>query len=262
VHSLGTYLRLVGDESLDAMGSYKLELARLFPDLASRLGAAASAAVDPETDRARLFDAVDALVAEIASGHPLLVVLDDLHWADQPSLALLRWVLRSDRGGSVLFVATYRDTDVDRRHPLGGLLADFRRDGSVTRVALAGLDQDGMTELLVDRAGHEVPPEFARRLHEETDGNPYFAGEVLAHLAETGAIYQRDGTWVSDVAARDLGCPRACVTSSAGVCPSLRCRQRSSRGRGRGRTRLRRADRCGGRTDGSGRRARGARGPG
>jgi predicted ATPase len=107
----------------------------------------------------------------------------------------------------VLFLATYRDTDVDRRHPLAEVLADFRREPRVSRLSLAGLDETGLGALLRDRAGHDAPPDFVRVLLEETEGNPFFVEEVVFHLVETGVIYQRDGTWVSDLAADDLGLP-------------------------------------------------------
>ncbi len=107
----------------------------------------------------------------------------------------------------MLVLGTYRDTDVDRRHPLSELLADLRRDARVERVALRGLDEQAIGALLHDRAGHDAPPEFVTALHDETDGNPFFAEEVVAHLAETGAIFRRDGIWTTDRALADLGLP-------------------------------------------------------
>jgi predicted ATPase len=137
----------------------------------------------------------------------LLFVLDDVHWADRPTLGLLRRILQSDRPGAVLLLATYRDTDIDRRHPLGEIVADLRRESRATRIALSGLDEAGLSALLSDRAGHDAPAQFVRLLLDETEGNPFFVEEVLLHLVETGTIYQRDGVWMSDMAAEDLGLP-------------------------------------------------------
>ena len=162
---------------------------------------------DAASDRARLFDAVDALLAQISGNSPVLLVLDDLHWADPATLGLLRWILSSERGGPMLVLGAYRDTDVDRRHPLSQLLADVRRDQRVERVSLRGLEEQAIGALLHDRAGHDAPPEFVKALHEETDGNPFFAEEVVAHLVETGAIFRRDGVWTTDRALADLGLP-------------------------------------------------------
>src|SRR5262249_49988560 len=98
VHALGGFVRSCDADALHAIPPLAPNLARLLPDLATRLPDLAPApAADADTERARVFDAVDALL-EVATEHwPMLLVLDDLHWADQPSLSLLRWVLRSDR---------------------------------------------------------------------------------------------------------------------------------------------------------------------
>ncbi|HET9729385.1 MAG TPA: AAA family ATPase, partial [Acidimicrobiia bacterium] len=194
------------DELQAEVGSRAPGLARLLPEL-TLADADRPAGLDPETERARLFEAVDGLIAEMSAGRPVLFVLDDVHWADRPTLGLLRRLLQSDRPGAVLFLATYRDTDVDRRHPLGEVLADFRREPRVTRIALGGLDEDGLGAMLADRAGHEPPRDFVRVLYDETEGNPFFVEEVIAHLVETGTIYQRDGIWVSDLQPEDLGLP-------------------------------------------------------
>jgi class 3 adenylate cyclase len=209
VQALSAYARASDADDLAAhTDGIAADLAPLVPNLASFLAAAVeSTAGDPETERTRAFDAVDALVERVSAQQPMLFVLDDVHWADRPTLSLLRRLVQSDRPGAVLFLATYRDTDVDRRHPLAEVLADFRREPRVARVALAGLDETGLGALLADRAGHDAPPEFVRVLLEETEGNPFFVEEVLFHLVETGAIYQRDGAWVSDLAPEDLGLP-------------------------------------------------------
>src|SRR5262249_33717211 len=162
---------------------------------------------DAASDRARLFDAVDSLLAQISGASPLLLVLDDLHWADPATLGLLRWILSSERVGTMVVLGTYRDTDVDRRHPLSQVLADLRRDARVERVTLRGLEAQAIGALLHDRAGHDAPHEFVTALHDETDGNPFFAQEVVAHLVETGAIFRRDGMWTTDRELADLGLP-------------------------------------------------------
>ena len=209
VQALGSFVRACSDEDLDAAaGDGLAELARLIPEVAARTpGLVPAASVDAESERARLFDALDVFVERVSAQQPLLFVLDDIHWADQPTLVLLRRLLRSDRSGAVLIVATYRDTDVDRRHPLAAALADLRREPRVTRVTLGGLDQVGLEEMLAARAGHAAPPDFVQVMHDETEGNPFFVEEVVAHLVETGVIYQRDGQWTSDLAAADLGLP-------------------------------------------------------
>ena len=209
VQALSAFVRASSGDDLDAYtAGIAADLSRLVPELVTTLSDAASAnAIDPESERARLFDAVDMLIERVSAEQPVLFVLDDVHWADRPTLGLLRRLVQSDRPGAVLFLVTYRDTDVDRRHPLAEVLADFRREPRVARLSLGGLDEAGLGALLADRAGHDAPPEFVRVLLDETEGNPFFVEEVVAHLVETGAIYQRDGAWVSDVAPADLGLP-------------------------------------------------------
>ena len=142
---------------------------------------------------------------------PLLFVFDDAHWADAASVNLLRHVVAHlPSGAPVLIVVTYRDTDIDRSHALAGALADLRRTPRVARVDLHGLDEAGMRALLAAAGGHELDDNgvlFARRLVEETEGNPFFVREVLRHLIETGTLIQRDGRWVGTVPAGEAGLP-------------------------------------------------------
>jgi hypothetical protein len=207
--SLGAYVRTAVDEDLEAVtAGIADDLTRLVPELSARVPTAGAAlTIDAETERARLFGAVDMLVERVSARQPMLFVLDDVHWADRPTLGLLRRLLQSDRPGAVLFLATYRDTDVDRRHPLAEVVADLRREPRARRVALDGLDEAGLGAMLADRAGHEAPAEFVRLLLDETEGNPFFVEEIVAHLVETGTIYQRDGVWMSDLAPEDVGLP-------------------------------------------------------
>ena len=176
------------------------ELVRLVPDLARRVpDLPTPPTLEPEIERDLLFEAVGGLLDRAADAGPLLVVLDDLHWADRPSLLLLLDRLRGRSTAPVLFVGTYRDTDVDRGHPLSAVLADLRREPCVARVSLDGLGPDGVTELLTNVAGHDLDDTavgFAQVLQQDTNGNPFFVGEVLRHLLETGALVQEGGRWV------------------------------------------------------------------
>ena len=140
----------------------------------------------------------------------MLLVLDDLHWADAATLVLVRSLFDRSPPERLLVVGTYRDTDLDRRHPLSGVLADLRRHEHVTRLAVAGLDEQGVVEFLSLAAAYELDEPgraLARAVWEETSGNPFFVGEVLRHLAESGAIVERDGAWTSDLNPADVGIP-------------------------------------------------------
>ena len=141
---------------------------------------------------------------------PLILVLDDIHWSDKPSLLLLRHILRSASPMRLLVLATYRDTDLDRSHPLAEVLADLRREPGVVRLDLAGLDQSEVMELMEATAGHELDEPaagLAQAVQLETQGNPFFVGEVLRHLAESGSIVQVDGRWTSTLTLGQIGIP-------------------------------------------------------
>jgi DNA-binding SARP family transcriptional activator len=138
------------------------ELTRLVRTLARRMpGLPAPSRSDPEAERYLLFNAVAGLFAEAAADPPLLLVIDDLHWADKPTLVLLRHVVAEGERGRILLVGTYRHTDLDAEHPLIPALADLRREPGVERVSLAGLGESEVVELL--EAAGERPLAGAER---------------------------------------------------------------------------------------------------
>ena len=210
--ALRHYASCVPVERLRAeIGPLGGELTRMIPDLAARVpGLAAPVSSDPETERHRRFEAVSDFLAEMSHTDPVILVLDDVHWADKPSLLLLRHVLRSGSPMRLFVLATYRDTDLDRTHPLSEVLADLRREPGVIRLDLAGLDASEVTAMMETVAGHDLDEPgigLALAVQHETQGNPFFVGEVLRHLAESGAIVQRDGRWTSDRTLEEVGLP-------------------------------------------------------
>ncbi len=211
VEALRFQVGLGDDVPPEWLGPLADELTRLVPELPERVaGVAMPARTDPESERAQLFEAVTAWLRTTAASVPLMLVLDDLHWADRPTLLLLRHLLHETTGDSILIVGTYRSTDLDRSHPLSGMLADLRRDSHVTRLAVDGLTADGVAELLERAAGHGLDPagvELASAIFAETAGNPFFVGEIMRHLVESGALVQRDGRWTSDFTLADVGLP-------------------------------------------------------
>ena len=194
------------------LGRYAGELGRLLPDLEQFVGRLPEPLrSDPETERYRLFDALASWLADVSAEAPVLLVLDDLHWAAKPTLLLLRHVLRSQESLRLLVLITYRDSDIGRGHPMSDLLADLRRDGGVERLALPGLDTAGVASFIETAAGHTLDEDEAQQLPgvvwRETEGNPFFVAELLRHLSESGAIEQRDGRWVLNAAVDELGIP-------------------------------------------------------
>jgi tetratricopeptide (TPR) repeat protein len=188
------------------------EVGRLAPALRRRLPDAPAPQVsDPETERYLLFGAVTGLLAEVSALDPVVLVLDDLHWADKPTLLLLEHLVKSAIPMSLLAIGTYRDTDLSADHPLVNTLADLRREPAVERIALAGLEDIDLVEMMEHLAGHEMDADgtqLAHALRRETAGNPFFAAELLRHLADTGQIAQDEaGHWVATVDVASMGLP-------------------------------------------------------
>lgn len=199
--ALGTFAAATPDDDAlrRTLGPSSAELVRLVPSLGTRLHLPEPVRADPETERYRLFEAVTAWLATVSADAPVVLFLDDLHWAARPTLLLLRHLVRHRDDHPVLVVATYRDTDLARGHPLSEALADLRREPDVHRIALRGLGEDEVVELVASAAGHELDGpgvQLAQEVHGETEGNPFFIGQVLRHLVETGAVQDVEGRWI------------------------------------------------------------------
>lgn len=204
---------LVAATPVPRLGPQAGELARLVPELTELIpDLPAPLRSDPETERYQLFNAVVGLLDDLAADAPVVMVLDDLHWATPPTLQLLRHVVRSKLGAPVLIVGTFRSTDVDEQHPLTEAMADLHRSEAVERLDLVGLETGCVRDYLEAIAGYELDDRadaLAARVHAETDGNPFFMREVLLHLVESGHLYVVDGQWEADAAYLDAVPARA-----------------------------------------------------
>jgi class 3 adenylate cyclase/pimeloyl-ACP methyl ester carboxylesterase len=168
---------------------------------------AKSAASDSE--RYRIFDAFVDVIAQICSSRPLILLLDDLHWADKDTFLLLWHIIRSTRQLPLLIIGTYRQEEVERTHPLSSALADLRRNRSFAVISLKGLDEQGVGAMIGAWASRASPlalgktSSFISALHTQTEGNPFFIEEVLRHLAEIGALQDQDGRQAFSKIARE-----------------------------------------------------------
>ncbi|OQZ91861.1 hypothetical protein BST11_06675 [Mycobacterium alsense] len=170
--------RLRGLRGVEALLPLVPGLTEVLPDVAAPTRA------DPDTERYALFDAVVALLGIASDAAPVVLILDDLHWAAKPTLLLLRHLLRFGEHARVQIIGTYRSTDLDRSHPLAAMLADLHRDGTASRVQLSGLDEHDVTAYVAE-AGYD-DEELARALASVTGGNPFFLIEALRHVDESG----------------------------------------------------------------------------
>ena len=181
------------------LGPRASDLARLVPEICDRIPIEPRQpqAGDPHEERSRLFQAVTGFLGNIAGPQPLLVVLEDLQWADRSTLDLLAHVVRQLSGLRILILGTYLDSEVQRGHPLTALLADFSRVKGFTRLTLRGLDAAETQRMLQLLAGGDPPRSFAEAVEHETEGNPLFVQEMTRYFLEEGLI-TRDadgGTW-------------------------------------------------------------------
>ena len=211
--ALGHYVTHAPEEQLLAhVEAHGSELSRLVPTLASRIRELPpSKATDSDTERFLLFAAVVGLLGTISKEQPVVLVLDDLQWADKGSLLLLRHLAAAEQAMRVLILGTYRDSGLSQAHPLTDTLAALHRVSGVYRIELAGLDDSGVVALLEAAAGQSLDAagvSLAQAVYRETDGNPFFVSEMLRHLSETGAIYQdTTGRWVAESALEQLALP-------------------------------------------------------
>jgi class 3 adenylate cyclase len=205
--ALTTWARDVDRELLlTALGSEGPVLATLAPALRTLVPEFPEApAVPGDEAAARLQDAVSQWIGRLAATRTVVFVIDDLHWADDTTVRLLRTVARTAAHQRIVVVGTYRETDLDRSHPFAQALPLLRREVEPTRLAVTGLIADDVETLLEQIAGHDVSPAFAELLAEQCGGNPFFIRETLLHLVEEGRLAQQDGEWRATTA--DLSIP-------------------------------------------------------
>ncbi|HEY3728364.1 MAG TPA: AAA family ATPase [Solirubrobacteraceae bacterium] len=198
VEALGQYVSGALVHELRATArEYGAELARLLPELRRRLPELPPPdAGDPQTERYRLFEAVVGLLNKLSAAMPVMIVLDDLHCADRPTLLLLRHLARAPQAARISVLGAYRASE----HWSEGFepaLASLRRDKLMTETEVVGLPEHDAIELVGLRIGGRPSLEFSRALYRETEGNPFFIEEIVRHLADSGV--HSDNAGASDL---------------------------------------------------------------
>jgi DNA-binding CsgD family transcriptional regulator/tetratricopeptide (TPR) repeat protein len=193
VEALDHLVRTTEPEELRvALGAGGGELTRLLPNLPLLVGELPTpVSADPDTERHRLHTAVTDLLVGVTRRRPALLVLEDAHWADAPTLLLLRHLARAAGHARVLVLATYRDSEAGVPGDLAETLADLRRSDDVVRLRLTGLSGGEVAEFVRRAAGGDLGSELrelAEGIHDLTKGNPFLVCELWRAFVETGAV--------------------------------------------------------------------------
>jgi predicted ATPase len=179
-----------GAEVRQAMGTGASEIAAMAPEVRERWPDLPLPAhvEDPEQARFRLFDAVTIFLQRVALDQPLVLVLDNLHWADKPSLLLLEFLAQELDSTRLLLIGTYRDVDVSRQHPFSETLGELTRQRPLLRVKLRGLGREEVQRFLEASAGIMPPSALVDAVHTQTEGNPLFLTEITRLLVQEGEL--------------------------------------------------------------------------
>ncbi len=170
-----------------AIEAHSQALGELLPEIIPE-GSQVASAAQHESSQARfnLFDSVQKFLGHIARTQPIVLILDDLHWADQATLDLLEFLSRSIDAVPLVIVGSYRDDEISRRHPLSATLATLARNRQFRRLPISGLGEQEVHEL-VETVGEVTPsPQLLTEIHERTQGNPFFIGEIARDLSHLG----------------------------------------------------------------------------
>jgi DNA-binding winged helix-turn-helix (wHTH) protein/predicted ATPase len=191
-----------------ALGDQAPELARLIPKLKNVLPELPPPLdLPPAQARRHLFNCFYDFVARIASERPTLMILEDLHWADDSTLSLLDHLTQRLSDLPLMVIGTYRDAELNVTRPLAKTLEDLLRGRLATRVRLQGLARDGVAAMLDSLSGKSAPAVVVGEVFAETEGNPFFVEELFRHLEEENLLYDSSGQFRSRLQIAELDAP-------------------------------------------------------
>ncbi len=175
------------------------EAGRLAPEI-GELRPDARPTPRPDADHEHLLEGVTRFLAEMAAHGPMLLILEDLHWATEPTLAMVHHLAQHLAETALLLVVTFRPEALESDHPLPTLARRLSRDGRAETLSLAPLTPGDVEQFVIEMSGRgEEALPLAQRLHRETEGNPFFLSQVIKALFETGALRLQGGAWQGDV---------------------------------------------------------------
>jgi tRNA A-37 threonylcarbamoyl transferase component Bud32/tetratricopeptide (TPR) repeat protein len=184
---------LAPDALMSAMGSGASDVGQIVPEVLQKLpGLPLPPALEPEQARFRLFDSITTFLKNVSHAQPVVIILDDLHWADKPSLLLLQFVARELRDTHLLVLGTYRNTGLQAGDRLSQSLGELAREGLSERIVLRGLPEEEVARFIRMTTGVEPPSGLASTIYQQTDGNPFFVSEIVRLLVVEGRMQRSD----------------------------------------------------------------------
>ena len=191
VQAIRSYVREQDPDQVHSeMGTGAADIAEIVSDVRERIPdlKASPTLDDPEQARFRLFDSVTAFLKSASRTRPLLVILDNLHWADRSSLLLLEFLAQELASSRLLVIGTYRDVNLSRQHPLVETLGELTRERLFQRVLLRGLSEQDVARFIETTSGLSSPTRLVSAVDAQTEGNPLFVTEVVRLLVQEGEL--------------------------------------------------------------------------
>lgn len=191
-----------------SLGDDAPEIARLMPELRTIYPDIPPAIqLPPEQQRRFLFNAIRSYVERAAGIAPVVVIIEDMHWSDEPTLLLLQHLAQTISATPMLLICTYRDVGLEATRPFASSLETLVRHKLAKRLPLRRLPLGGVKGMLAALGGQPPPAPLVHAIFEETDGNPFFVEEVFRYLAEEGKLFDENGKWLPGLRAEDFQVP-------------------------------------------------------
>ena len=195
IEALGNYIASHDAQALARrLGGVRTELARLFPQLA--VGEAPSPGGDAAQAKLRLFESIITMLSLAAAESGLLLVVEDIHWADTSTRELLDYLTRRLQGLRAMVLVTYRSDELHRKHPLVPTIQAWRRSATAEVIELPEMSEGDVAEMvscIFDMA--ELTPGFRDNMHQRSEGNPFVLEELLKDAIDRGEIYRAGSSW-------------------------------------------------------------------
>jgi predicted Ser/Thr protein kinase len=208
IETAETAVRLSSQAAREAMGALASEISVIVPSLRRTYSDIDPAPEFPREQQRRLvFSAFVDYIRRSAQRSPCVMLLDDLHWADEPSLQLLQHIASQVASMRLLIVGTYRDVELDVNRPFAKTLETLLRQRQATRLSLRRLSESGVQQMLSAMGGSVPPSGLTKAVFRETEGNPFFVEEVYHHLAEEGKLFDDAGGWRADLRVGTIDVP-------------------------------------------------------